>query len=446
MNLALFIIGLILGLASFVGLIFALVKFCKAGTLGGTTPKVEGKFKFVFLALVIGTGLFTIMSSYGIAVAGGWLTQAEPMTGLEHFLLTAGSYLFSFSICLIVASFGLYYYRPDLDVKQRKVARILTFVAIPLIVIGAWMFTDGIARFLAYPLVNGISFTQGFVAPLNNGIFPKDSSFTVKFYGILIVSGAMICYFICDHKFYQKYKKHGLLDTILLICLPAGILGGRLWYCTILEPSNLPNFWNFQDGGLAIQGGALGGIIAGAIAMIVFRRYVNLRWAMDIIMPTILLAQVLGRWGNFFNIEVHGNAIAATDLWFLPRVVVNNLHYSSTAGTASEGMVYLPLFLIEGVINLAGYFIIRFAIGKTLKKWLPLGSLGMLYVTWYGLVRVLLEPLRYGYQAGSGYGYDQSYITAWVMFGIGLLGIGAFYLYDLIRKKKGLPPKNLDTI
>ena len=76
-----------------------------------------------------------------------------------------------------------------------------------------------------------------------------------------------------------------------------------------------------------------------------------------------------------------------------------------------------------------------------LRKILSLGDVGMCYLIWYGLTRVVMEPLRSG-----GYEYSQSFITAIVMMGAGALGILAFHIYDLIRKKKGLKPRTLETI
>ena len=101
----------------------------------------------------------------------------------------------------------------------------------------------------------------------------------------------------------------------------------------------------------------------------------------------------------------------------------------------------MPLFLIECISNIAGYFIIKYAVGKGLRKVLSLGDVGMCYLIWYGLTRVVMEPLRSG-----GYEYNQSFITAIVMMGAGALGIIAFHIYDLIRKKKGLKPRTLETI
>lgn len=428
MGIALLVIGLLIGFGGFGFLMYKLVKFAKSSPIGGITPKIEGNDRIIYLALVFGIGVGTILSSYGIVLMGNM-----PITLGEHFLLIFGSYFFGSGVSLLVSSFTMYYYRPDMDAKQRHIARIAMFSAIPFVVIGLWMFTDSIAPYLYYPLVNTISFTKGIV---NDGAV--DAGFSIKFYGILIVTGAAISYFISDHYFYKKYEKHGLLDTCLVIAFPMGIIGARLWFCFVLEPEYylsdpLQIITGIVNGGLAIQGGALLGIASGVAFMLIFRRYINIRWAMDIIVPTILIAQVLGRWGNFFNQEVYGAAADPSNYWWLPKAVQLNMFI--------DGEFRVPLFFIEGLINISGYFIIRYAIGKGLRKWLSLGDLSMCYLIWYGLVRVFLERLR-----DTEFEYGQSQITAFVFIGIGVLGIIAFHVYDLIRKKKGLPPKNLETI
>ena len=421
MGIALLVIGLLIGLGGFGFLMYKLIKFVKSSPLGGLTPKIEGNDKIIFIALVAGIGVGTVLSNFGLVKLGNM-----PITLGEHFLMLFGSYFFGSGVSLLVSSFTLYYYRPDMDEKQRKVARILMFSAIPFVVVGLWMFTDAFAPYLYYPLVNCISFTKGIVNDTE-----VDAGFAIKFYGIVIVAGAAICYFISDHYFYKKFEKHGILDTCLVVAFPMGIIGARLWYCLVLEPGT--NIFAIRQGGLAVQGGALLGIAAGVAFMLIFRRYVNIRWAMDIIIPTILIAQTLGRWGNFFNQEVYGAVADPSTYWWLPKAVQLNMFI--------DGEFRVPLFFIEGCMNLCGYFLIRFAVGKGLRKWLALGDISMCYLIWYGIVRIILEPLR-----DNEFGYTKSRITAIVFVAIGVLGIIGFHIYDLIRKKKGLPPKNLETI
>lgn len=424
-NLILFIISLVAGALCFGFLIYELVRFCKKRNLGQEVYKVDSKYRSMFIAFIAGQGALALLSCFGLKIGYKW-----DMVPGDVAMMIIGSLLFGSGFACLVSSFALYYYRPDLEPHQRKIARILTFVCAGVFVLGIYLMTQGIADYLRYPLPNSISFKTLFGYPIKG-----DYGFTIAFYGILIVSGALISYFVSDHYFYKKFKKHGILETLLLVAFPAGLIGARLWFCLVLEPAtytaNPLLIFDVRSGGMAIQGGALFGIVFGVLFMLRFRKYVDIRFAIDVIVPTILIAQAVGRLGNFFNCEVHGNPVAIESWSLLPRIFANNLKWSSEAGIAPDGTIFLPLFFIEGLSNLVGYFIIRYAISKPLRKWLPIGSQAALYVSWYGLTRIILEPLRYG-----AFEYGQSWITAWVMLGVGILLLGVFTLWNYFSYKK----------
>lgn len=435
-NPVLFIIGLVLGLACFGYMLYRVIKFVKVRPLGGAPRKLVKPELHYLIALVLGQGILTIASSYGLVLMNGWELGA-----FEHIMIIFGSYLFGSGTSALFASFILHFYAPDIDSTQKGPIFYQMFGAIALLILGFYLFTQSIADHLSYPLANSISFTKGFGFP-DGGNY----GFTIAFYGIIMVGGAVVSYFVCDHIFYKKYGKHGILETLLIVAFPAGVIGGRLWYCLVLEPetylSNPIKIFDIRSGGMGIMGGALLGIIAGVFFMLKFRKFVNIRYAMDVIIPSILIAQGIGRLGNFFNQEVYGGIVSYESIAWLPKIIVNNMYIS--------GYYRLPLFLIEAVINIAGYFVIRYAIGKTLTKKLSLGDLGFSYLIWYGLTRVALEPLREGFTLNLGssaaFGYLQSWIVAFVLVGLGILGIIGCHVYDYIRKRKGLEPRNLDTI
>ena len=114
------------------------------------------------------------------------------------------------------------------------------------------------------------------------------------------------------------------------------------------------------------------------------------------------------------------------------------------------GNFRVPLFLIESAINMAGYFVIRYAIGHGLKKWLRQGDQTFMYVAWYGLVRVLLEPLREGFTLNLGsseaFGYLQSWITAFTFLAVGILGMVGLRVFEYIRRKNGKVVKEYEAI
>ena len=439
--MVLFIIGLVLIVGIIGFLVYKIIRFNKEKPLGGKEIKVDKNLFITFISLAVSGGLSLIMTGYGFA-----LWQKYVLTVGEHFSLIIGGFLFFASLISFASCFVISYFKEELDKKQHKIMKIVMFSSIPVIIAGLWLFTEAFAFHIEYPLVNAFSFYPfGFIRP-------KDASyFRVTFYGIVIVIGALISYAISDHYFFKKYGKRGLLDAGFLIAFPMGIVGGRLWYCLVLEPETylanpLSIITGIVDGGMGIMGGALLGIISGIIYFRIFRRYVDFRWAFDAIIPTILIAQFVGRWGNFFNCEVHGLPVDMYKWYFfwIPNIIKMNMQHSTVVSSQLNGtsQMYLPLFLIEGLMNLAGYFIIRYAT-KPLNRFIPLMARGGMYPLWYGLVRVILEPLRTGWNAeGNGDAYTQSWIIAFVMVGGGLAIIAAAYIWAFIEKKV----KKLDHI
>lgn len=416
------ILFLVLGLG-FIGFFFyKLSKTKKAHIEGEEFYKIEKKEGLNLLYISICGGLSLSAASILMVVV-----KEFAFNFLIGLALVFGPLIFTMSLCLGLGSFILCYYKVDLDKKQSEFLHKIWPLFIVTLLIGLWIFTEGIAHNSSiYPLVNGISFSDGFVRPGEKS--------TIAFYGVLIVCGALICYGITDHMVYQKYKKHGLIDTLFIVAFLLGILGARLWYCIVLEPEyyfhtpgvpKLYFLYGIVDGGLAIQGGALLGIASGVAFVLIFRKYMDVRFVMDVAIPTILIAQVMGRWGNFFNQEVYGAITSAKSLWFVPTIVRENM--------CIDGQYRVPLFFIEGCINLGGYFFIRYFLGKVCKFHVGLGYQASAYLIWYGAVRVALEKLR-----DSDFEYNNSWIVGFVMMGIGVLLLAGFYLLHYLRAKRGL--------
>lgn len=439
-NPALFIVFLSLGVLLFGYLAFYLISYLKKNRVKkGEECTIPQKVYKMLLVLIASQGLTAIGSTYGLALWFNWNVEV-----IDHFGFILGSYFFASGFSLLFVSFVLYYYRPTMVKEERKRVRIGLFSSIPIVIIFCLIMMNSIGAYAVYPLPNAIDFTYGLTT-----ILDPSGGFRIAFYGIVVVFGAIMSYFISDHYFYKKYGKHGLIDTLFLVAFPAGLIGARLWYCLVLEPARYladpVTIFYVMDGGLAVQGGAILGIIAGIAFMRLFRKYVDIRFAMDVCIPTILIAQAIGRWGNFFNCEVHGMAVDMSGWSFLPNFILGQLQFSSEAPSlVGTNQIYVPLFLIESLINFGGYFLIRYAT-KGINKYLPLGAQASMYLIWYGVVRLILEPFRYGYNGtttSDAFGYSQSFVTAIVMLSGGALLLGAFYLWAYLEKKK----KNLDKI
>jgi prolipoprotein diacylglyceryl transferase len=271
------------------------------------------------------------------------------------------------------------------------------------VVFGVYLGLEAIAPALTYPLPKGIPFAN----PL------------VTFYAVFILSGAFLAYTVADYSFVKLGKKKGFVEDVFIIAFPAGIFGARLWYVWgqwSLEFADQPLWKIFAiwEGGLAIMGGALGGALAGVIYVLLKRKDMNIIQTIDIAVPTILLAQAIGRWGNFFNQEVYG-AIADVNQWmWLPTFIREQM--------TINGSFRIPLFFIESMINLSGFFVIRYGVGRGLQRFIRPGDQALMYLVWYGLTRGIMEPLRNPlYNMGNA--GDWSLIWGWVFFATGLLAI-----------------------
>ena len=420
-----------LAIACFVYFVIRTHKIAKLHNPGEEKYKIIGRELTELIVTTAGTGFFLALASLFMV-----LHKHYAVNFLEAAGAIVGPLLAGIGLSVGIGSFILFYYKLDLDEKQKNFCKYSFPCGFLAVMLGLFLFSTGIAAHIAYPLVNGISTGDGFTHP-----HELTSGLAVKFYGILIVSGALLCYGITDHMMYQKYKKHGIIDTLFIVAFIFGILGARLWYCIVLEPEfyfggeapPLYFLYGIVDGGLAVQGGALLGIIAGVTYVRLFRKYIDLRYIMDVAIPTILLAQAIGRWGNFFNQEVYGAATSVNNLWWLPAIVKNNMYI--------DGAYRIPLFYIESCMNIAGYFFIRYFLGKACKINCGLGFQASAYVAWYGMTRVILELFR-----DAEFKYIQSFITGIVMMAIGLAMAAEFFVIHKVRMNKGLEDKFGDKI
>ena len=345
-----------------------------------------------------------------------------------------GGLLFGAGLFVFLGSFILHYYRKNLPNDLDKWLYRSLIISIPTLLVMFFVFTNGFAAYWTYPLPNGVSLETGFVTPLSNG------KPTIAFYALAILSGALFVYFLCDHRMYKQYGKHGLLESTFFVAFPAGIIGARIFY-VIGEWQDFVHreWWSIfaiWEGGLTILGGAITGIVIGVLWFMWKNKGYSIWVAVDVIVPTILIAQAIGRWGNFFNCEVHGLEVDESLFSWLPTLVFKNAHYSVENGWADPGKLWVPLFFIEGVFNMVGYLILGELFGRKLRKYTELGDLAFGYILWYGLVRTFMEPLRDPSFNMGEEGY-WSYIWAIAFIAIGALLIAGNHLVRyLIRRRK----------
>ena len=413
----------------------------------------------------------------GFAAAGGFIQGA--INALQKWNITAGhasmailGQIFFFMFFAIISScFYVRYWKPTTQEKALKWIKIGMFGSIPLLIIFGFLAIEGMTPYLDAPyvsgfLIDGNGFHLTYAGKLiknKAGEFEEFSGgFHVAWYGVLIVFGALVCYWISDHRFYKEFHKHGIVDNILLLAFPAGIIGARIWYVVGNWEkdgfnTNFASVFRIWDGGLTILGGAVAGIVVGVLYMILRKKYVDIRFAMDVIIPTILIAQAIGRWGNFFNSEVFGKAVFLHQGWdWIPNFITKNMGFIGNLGQYSgqvydatgtvaltsysfalAGQIVVPLFFIEGLLNIAGYFIIVYGIPKIWKNY-ALGLKSGAYLVWYGVVRAILENFR-NPAFNMGNKGIWSNINAYIYIAIGAALIIGFCIFNYWLKKHGKP-------
>ena len=196
----------------------------------------------------------------------------------------------------------------------------------------------------------------------------------IMWYGVLISLGVLLGVLVALKECRRTgFKEDNLLD-FLLIAIPSAIVGARAYYVIFSwnyysqHPSEIINI---RNGGLAIHGALIAGIIVGILFC--RKRKINVLELLDIVIPSVALGQAIGRWGNFVNQEAYGGP---TDLpW---GIVVN-------------GQKVHPTFLYESIMNIAiCIFLIWF--GKNKKT--THGQVLSLYLILYSAVRFFVEGLR----------------------------------------------------
>lgn len=318
--------------------------------------------------------------------------------------------------------------------------------------------------------------------------YSPDLVFGIKKYAICLLGGIIAAYIICTKEGEKMGIKKDDVLQIVVIGVPLCILGARIYYMLtdgidtfgsykdegffkaigslILECIGFSNYggkWQF----VGISGIGMFGVIVVAFIMVI----VACKWKkwkitnfLDMASPGLLIGQVVGRWGNFFNREAHGTVVGGWSIkvdalgnevlvanltqaeqydrlvntFHIPKFIANNMCMSDEVArvsgdkwmTLSGYNYYHPTFLYEMLLNLVGlilYFIFR----RT--KFVKSGQFAAGYMIWYGIVRILIEILR----TDALYIGDTA-IKAYhvVMPFMILVGIGLLLLFGLNKKNE----------
>ena len=214
----------------------------------------------------------------------------------------------------------------------------------------------------------------------------KIGEFRIKYYSLFIMIGVILVT-LCMIKEAKKFgiKKDFIINLIFWACI-FGFIGARLYFVAFqwdYYSTHLSEIYKVWNGGLAIHGG----IILGTMVIIIYcKKYkVNPLLMLDIAVPYLLIAQALGRWGNFFNGEAYGPATTLGHLknLFIPDFVIN--------GMLIDGVYHIPTFYYESIWCILGAIVIL--IVRRLK-YIKIGQQCGLYLMWYSLGRFFIESLR----------------------------------------------------
>lgn len=260
--------------------------------------------------------------------------------------------------------------------------------------------------------------------------------FEIYYYAICIVCGMIIAATLSALLMKRRNMSPEFIFTLFVVCIPTAIIGARLFSCLTDESLGIKAFFEFRKGGLSITGGVIGGVSAGLLVCLVSK--VNFLRAADCVVITILLAQAIGRLGNYFNEEVFGRAVTDPALQWEPFAVY--IRSGNSAG-APAGWYYGFCFW-EMFINLIGFSILFTT--AWFRKSKPNGILMFLYFVWYGTVRAVMEPFRYeGYILDKG-GVMWSELFACLMIGFGIIGCLVLMILNFLKEGKFVGSKRGD--
>ena len=205
-------------------------------------------------------------------------------------------------------------------------------------------------------------------------------NFDIYYYGVIIACGFILAALYCARRAPEFGFTADDLYEIVIFIIPVCIIGARLYYVLFRLDYYLANpskIFAVRDGGLAIYGGIIFGVLTGIIWCKIKKK--RLFALGDLTAFGLLIGQSIGRWGNFMNREAFG---AVTDVFCKMGLTAPN----------GETVYVHPTFLYESLWNIVGFLILHFVSKKKKRKYD--GQYFWFYVLWYGLGRMWIEGLR----------------------------------------------------
>jgi prolipoprotein diacylglyceryl transferase len=253
---------------------------------------------------------------------------------------------------------------------------------------------------------------------------------TIHMYGLMLLLGIAACIWLTGRRWVKWGGDWDLVYRVAIWGVVAGIVGARIYHLVTSwnQDAAIHAHWYgpaaVWSGGLGIWGAIPFGVLAGA--WVIRRSGNSVVLFMDAVAPGLLLAQGIGRWGNYFNQELYGKA--TTLPWGLKI-------------DATPGVLHHPTFLYEFVWDLIGVFVLLW-IDRRFRMKRP--ALFSLYVVWYCIFRTYEETLRVD---PSNHFLGQR-INFWVSLVVGLCALAFFVWWQFVHtpSPEKPPPKKARPI
>lgn len=214
----------------------------------------------------------------------------------------------------------------------------------------------------------------------------KIGNFGIRWYSLLILIGVIIGIRMLEKEGQRFNINKDFLFNLAFWAIIIGILGARIYYVIFnfnLYKNDIFSIFKIWEGGLAIHGGIVAGVIT--IALYCKKYKMQFLRITDLCIAPLLLAQALGRWGNFFNGEAHGavTSLAHLKSLHIPEFIIKGMNIS--------GIYYEPTFLYESIFCLVGFIIILIV---RRGKYIKIGMQTALYLMYYSVIRFFIESMR----------------------------------------------------
>ncbi|MBL6797938.1 MAG: prolipoprotein diacylglyceryl transferase [Synechococcus sp. BS307-5m-G39] len=266
--------------------------------------------------------------------------------------------------------------------------------------------------------------------------------FVLRWYGLLIALAVLIGLNLSSWLARQRGLDGALISDLLPILVLASVVGARMYYVAFEWRTYQGSWWDaiaIWRGGIAIHGA----LIAGTLSVIVFCRWRRVPFwdVLDVLVPSVILGQAIGRWGNFFNSEAFG---VPTNLpWKLL------IPFANRPKIFADSEYFHPTFLYESLWNLALFIslLVLFRLGQRGRIQLPAGALSCFYLLGYSLGRVWIEGLRIDPLCLGGQPpFCDGGLRIAQLMSLALMAVASAGLYWLYGRRASLPDPGLRRV